>query len=794
MEPGDRPLPPKQELEFLRLGAQATETDLKSVWKALIKHYHPDRFVDEAAKDYAHHQAIRINASYDTVLKWIRARNEYDALFAEFEAQKAAEEEEKRREEDRRRTEAHRQRRAAAERIESERARTEEKRRAEEEQSRRASEAWSPADSENQFASGDDDGSAGRSTSSESLAGRWTRAVRGWSCTHRMAVLVWGGVIGGILAGGLGAFVIVKSMNTTADGKRLPSNQTGEPVSVQPPVAMAPVIVAHPGIHNLKHGTAAVLRVELDGTPPFSFMWRLHHQEADRSSGSLEIKTTLISIGTNATLTIPDFADPKLSRMGRFDVVVSNSFGSVTSKVGMVVGVISRTAHGPYIGELTNRIAEGRPSGPLRSGSFVEETAWFHQVDGVFSGTPVVANSGLVIAQLDSLAAFDPETGQRVWSVPLRPTASGFPVLGPRNTVLAAGESSLLCVEATTGSKLWEYSANRKLFFCAYNPVTTNVVIGGVGGIEGISTNGEALWKTELEGDPNCIPAIDGAGTVFVKVGDWTILALDGQTGAVKWGYHPGISETYELGRSGIKGWEQVGELVGANVITNVFENEEEIQLIASRFTLPRVREERDRSIRLSSPVIYRNTVIVGCGSVLCGLSRTDGSLHWAIFDESINRHTPVIDGGGNLWFQPMGRYARISNPETGEISKTHSGHAVPFCGSWSPLVLNSESVLVGIVPPYGGAFVERQSGVRGPVASGGIRGIPGYYPIGGPPVLNNHGRIFIQVTNPRFTSQQTSLIAVTTKQEIRYIGEAIVNSIWGMMGKDCHHSCFSPQ
>lgn len=88
-------------------------------------------------------------------------------------------------------------------------------------------------------------------------------------------------------------------------------------------VASAPVITRHPADQSVAPGTAATFSVGAAGTPPLAYQWRRNG--------------VAIAGATAATHVI---TDAQAALAGSYDVIVSNSVGTVTSNVGrlLVVG------------------------------------------------------------------------------------------------------------------------------------------------------------------------------------------------------------------------------------------------------------------------------------------------------------------------------------------------------------------------------------------------------------------------------------------------------------------------
>lgn len=55
--------------EVLGIKPGATQDEIKSAYRKLIKQYHPDKFVDNPLKDLAEEKMMQINEAYDTLTK-----------------------------------------------------------------------------------------------------------------------------------------------------------------------------------------------------------------------------------------------------------------------------------------------------------------------------------------------------------------------------------------------------------------------------------------------------------------------------------------------------------------------------------------------------------------------------------------------------------------------------------------------------------------------------------------------------------------------------------------------------
>lgn len=63
--------------EVLGIKPNATQDEIKSAYRKLIKQYHPDKFIDNPLKNLAEEKMIEINKAYDTLTKNSSDNNNY---------------------------------------------------------------------------------------------------------------------------------------------------------------------------------------------------------------------------------------------------------------------------------------------------------------------------------------------------------------------------------------------------------------------------------------------------------------------------------------------------------------------------------------------------------------------------------------------------------------------------------------------------------------------------------------------------------------------------------------------
>jgi len=154
--------------------------------------------------------------------------------------------------------------------------------------------------------------------------------------------------------------------------------------------------------------------------------------------------------------------------------------------------------------------------------------AWVHQFDGERSrGTPVVADGRMFVTAGTHVYAFNPETGEQLWSYKLETPPIGLfkgVAVGQGLVFVGLMEGAVAALDAKTGMQVWK------------QPIAEQPAPGGQGGqwVAGAPAYVDGLVIVGLSGARSPIDRNDGR-----------VVALDAKTGAVKWTFHvvPGPGE-----------------------------------------------------------------------------------------------------------------------------------------------------------------------------------------------------------------------------------------------------------
>ncbi|MGR6919451.1 outer membrane protein assembly factor BamB family protein [[Actinomadura] parvosata] len=161
---------------------------------------------------------------------------------------------------------------------------------------------------------------------------------------------------------------------------------------------------------------------------------------------------------------------------------------------------------------------------------------WRSRIAGRSDPMTVVAADGLVHAGSESgvVHALDAATGAPRWRARLGSLAFGPLVIG--GTIYAGGLGTTYALDASTGRRLWTFSAPGDRLYNVTAPTVARglAYLGGPDGklhaLE--ATSGRERWNRSAEAG-NGITVVDG--TVYTGGDGDSLLALDAATGAIRW-------------------------------------------------------------------------------------------------------------------------------------------------------------------------------------------------------------------------------------------------------------------
>jgi quinohemoprotein ethanol dehydrogenase len=174
--------------------------------------------------------------------------------------------------------------------------------------------------------------------------------------------------------------------------------------------------------------------------------------------------------------------------------------------------------------------------------------AWVHQFDGERSrGTPVVVDGKMFVTAGTHVYAFDPATGNLLWSYKLDTPPIGLfkgVAVGQGLVYVGLMEGAVIALDEKTGMPVWKQA------------IADQAAAGGQGG----------QW---VAGAPAYVNGLVIAGLSGVRSptdrNDGRVVALDARTGAVKWTFHvvPGPGEAgHESWPAGSDIWKRGGGAV----------------------------------------------------------------------------------------------------------------------------------------------------------------------------------------------------------------------------------------
>jgi len=222
-----------------------------------------------------------------------------------------------------------------------------------------------------------------------------------------------------------------------------------------------PTVVAEPEDAMAVVGTSVSFAVTANGTAPLAYSWR--------KDDSLLVEGGRITGVNTARLSLTDVL---ASDAGRYQVVVTNSFGFVTSRSAVLA-------------------VSGRAPG---------QKLWAFEAAGPVRSSPAIGVDGTVYVAADnparSVYALNAATGQMLWEFQTSccNDVRASPAVGSDGTVyVGSDDSRLFALDGATGNIRWEYQAGSDSVFSS--------------------------------------PAVGSDGTVYVGSSDRKIYALNGATG-----------------------------------------------------------------------------------------------------------------------------------------------------------------------------------------------------------------------------------------------------------------------
>lgn len=299
------------------------------------------------------------------------------------------------------------------------------------------------------------------------------------------------------------------------------------------------------------------------------------------------------------------------------------------------------------------------------------QKVWSHRVghgaEGLRLGLRLATDGAHIFAAAHdgTVAAFDAETGEGMWSIDARTRLAAGPAYGDGRLALGTSDGDLLMLDAKTGKELWRKPAGGEIL--AAPAVSSDVVVFlTVGGrLRGFSTSdGTSLWSVEqdmpsltLRG--NTAPYIAGstvvAGFDNGKLGAYRLsdggmlwnLAISSPAGRnelerlddVSAGLQVAGNDVYAAAyhgravdvdlRTGIIGWQQeLSSYAGLGVDANNVYVTNDVGYVIALDRRSGSQVWRQQALRLrdvTAPTRYGNAVVVG---------DYQGYLHWMSLDD----------------------------------------------------------------------------------------------------------------------------------------------------------------
>ncbi|MBE7499155.1 MAG: PQQ-binding-like beta-propeller repeat protein [Verrucomicrobiales bacterium] len=377
--------------------------------------------------------------------------------------------------------------------------------------------------------------------------------------------------------------------------------------------------------------------VTATGTAPLAYAWRKDEAllvEGGRVAG---VNAAQLSLTTVVA-----------SDAGRYDVVVTNRFGSVTSRRAVL------TVSNDWLGQ------------PL----------WGFPTGGsVFSSPALGADGTVYIASYDhKVYALDGATGGKRWEFATGGWVCSSPALGADGTVyVGSGDQRVYALDAVTGAKRWEFVTGGRVksspAIGADGTVYAGSVEGKVYAVNGVT--GLKRWEFPTGGPVYSSPVIGADGTVYAGSSGGEVYAVDGLTGQKRW-----------------QSWTQPAQYlapavqaIGADGTVYVIQNG---VYALNGATGQRVWVSTNLDQADSVAIGADGTVYVGALGSLHALNWATGEERWAFAVEGYVGSAPAIGADGILYVTSGREWSSVPNNEDPGTCVLHALDTVTGREVWS--------------------------------------------------------------------------------------------------------------